>query len=80
MNIAAQRSESVSKYTSSLSNPVHRIPFNPSDKEHREAYRMLAEEGKQHPNLRFIVELPFLDAVTMMERKLALHAVKALGN
>ncbi len=54
------------------------IEFDPANADHREAYRMLIEDGKQHPTLRFVVNPPFIDAVTVMEKRLALHAVKTL--
>jgi hypothetical protein len=60
----------------SVQKPI--VMFDPSDSEHREAYRMLAQDGRQHPTLRFVLEYPFQDILTYMERRLSLYAVKEL--
>lgn len=54
------------------------VMFDPSNAEHREAYRMLAQDGRQHETLRFVLEYPFQDILTYMERRLSLYAVQEL--
>lgn len=54
------------------------VMFDPSEPEHREAYRTLAEEGRQHPTLRFVLEYPFQDILAYMERRLSLYVVREM--
>jgi hypothetical protein len=54
------------------------VLFNPANPQHREAYRMLAEDGRQHETLRFVLEYPFQDILAYMERRISLYAVRAL--
>lgn len=49
------------------------IPFNPADAEHRAAYWVLSKEGKQDPELRFVLEERFGSVLTMMQAKIADH-------
>lgn len=54
---------------------VHRrfIPFNPASEEHRAAYWRLRTTGRQHPELRFVLEEKFGSVLTMMQAKIADH-------
>lgn len=45
--------------------------FDPDNKEHVIAYKMLRYDGRQHPKYRFHLEEPFLDVLTMMMYRLA---------
>lgn len=45
--------------------------FDPANVKHLEAYRMLRYEGRQHADLRFFVEDPYLDVVSMMQAKIS---------
>jgi hypothetical protein len=47
------------------------VTFDPSNPEHRKAYRTLRTTGKQDPNLRFLLEPGFTTLITMMQAKLA---------
>ncbi len=56
------------------------VLFDPENREHQDAYTSLVLTGRQHSTLRFIVEYPFTNAVSMMERKLALYALRMCVN
>jgi hypothetical protein len=46
--------------------------FDPNNKEHLEAYRMVEQEGRQHPSLRFFLNDRFFsDVPTMMAKCIA---------
>jgi|GEM_PF-5719688 len=44
--------------------------FDPNDKDHLAAYQSLREHGRQLPDMRFFLEEPFLDVVSMMQYKI----------
>ncbi len=48
-----------------------RVKFDPNSREHMIAYLALVEHGRQHPNIRFELEFPYLDIKSMMEAKIA---------
>lgn len=43
--------------------------FDPKNAEHIKAFVMLTQQGKQHPELRFVLEHPYLDVRAMMYDK-----------
>jgi hypothetical protein len=47
------------------------MTFDPNNREHVTAYLCLIKHGRQHPNLRFEVEYPFLDVRSMMHAKIS---------
>lgn len=47
------------------------VTFNPFNREHVAAYLALAEQGRQHPTLRFELESPHVDVKAMMSAKMA---------
>ncbi len=63
-------------YISSLIERLVRekVEFDPYNKEHIQAYDSLRNDGRQ-TRLRFVLQYPFLDVVTMMEYKLAQRVV-----
>lgn len=54
---------------------VHRrhIRFNPANAEHRAAYWELRRSGRQHTELRFVLEDGFANVIAMMQAKIADH-------
>lgn len=50
--------------------------FDPNNNQHLTAYYMLRYEGKQAPNIRFFLEDPYQDVVTMMQSKIAYEFIK----
>lgn len=44
--------------------------FDPKNAEHIKAFVMLTQQGKQHPQLRFVLEHPYLDVRSMMYDKI----------
>lgn len=46
-----------------------KVPFDATNREHQVAFAMLTQQKRQHPALRFIVEPPFNDALSMMYYK-----------
>lgn len=44
--------------------------FDPKNAEHVGAFVMLTQQGKQHPDLRFVLEHPYLDVRAMMYDKI----------
>lgn len=50
---------------------LQRAEFDPTNSDHLEAFEMLVHGGKQHPTLRFILEVPYLDVRSMMYDKVA---------
>lgn len=57
---------------------IEKVEFNPSNKDHIEAYKMLLE-GKLHPTLRFNVPHHFVDQLQYLDRKVALHYLNLLN-
>lgn len=53
------------------------VIFDPNDPRHLEAYYSLRFKGRQDPNLRFFLEEPFLDVVSMMQHKIATAFLKS---
>lgn len=56
------------------------VEFDPMNKEHLEAFRMLTQDNRQHPVLRFEVPYPFLDVRAVMYDRISkahLNAVLA---
>lgn len=55
------------------------VPFDATNPEHIQAYLMMTDKtsARQHPTLRFILEDPFFDMITMMHAKIA-HAYVAM--
>jgi len=45
--------------------------FDPNNREHMVAFTCLVFNGRQHPTLRFQLELPHLDIMSMMLKKVA---------
>lgn len=45
--------------------------FDPRNKEHLWAFRMLTETGRQHSKIRFHLEHPYVDVRAMMYDKVA---------
>jgi hypothetical protein len=58
---------------------IERVKFDPANPEHRRAYEMLMVGGRIHPTLRFETEAPFVDILSMMERKISLYACQELA-
>lgn len=46
------------------------VRFDPTNNEHKIAFWMLLEKGKQHPTLRFILEDTYRSVPEMMEAKM----------
>lgn len=59
-------------------NQAQEVIFDPEIEEHRKAYINLRVNGKQTPELRFILEHPFLTIPAMMEYKISLMACKSV--
>jgi len=49
------------------------IVFDPTNDQHRQAFYMLHETGKQDEKLRFILQEPYANVLSMMADKIALH-------
>jgi hypothetical protein len=49
------------------------VTFDPANTEHRHAFYMLHETGKQDSKLRFVLEEPYSSVLSMMADKIALH-------
>jgi hypothetical protein len=47
------------------------VKFDPSNAEHRKAYLMLQYQGRQHPKLRFVLEVPHNSVLFMMQEAMA---------
>lgn len=52
------------------------VAFDPKDTKHLEAYYSLRYKGKQDKELRFYLEEPFLDCVSMMQHKITQEHLK----
>jgi len=49
------------------------VAFDPANDQHRQAFYMLHETGKQDSRLRFVLEEPYSSVLSMMADKIALH-------
>ena len=49
------------------------IAFNPANDRHRAAYWRLRKEGRQHEEMRFVLEEGFANVISMMQAKIADH-------
>ena len=52
------------------------VSFDPTNKDHLEAYYTLRYKGRQDKELRFFLEDPFLDCVSMMQHKITQEHLK----
>ena len=52
------------------------VPFDPTNEQHRQAFYMLHETGRQDGRLRFVLEEPYQSVLSMMADKIALHYSK----
>lgn len=55
------------------------VDFDPKVPAHVEAFVWLTQKGRQHPTMRFHLEQPYLDVITMMYDKIGReYAAKVL--
>jgi hypothetical protein len=55
------------------------VIFDPTNQEHVLAFAALTQKNRQHPTLRFILELPYMDIRTMMHAKVGEEFAKRMG-
>jgi len=52
------------------------VEFDPEQRDHRVAFAMLAEGGRQHPTLRFLLSPDYSSLLAMMQARMAIWAVR----
>ena len=55
------------------------VKFDPTNLDHITAFAALTQKNRQHPTLRFVLELPYMDIRTMMHAKVGEEYTRRAG-